>query len=274
MDDVQLQHYVEKIQKLQEKIPQSLRNPHRFLDRALENWTDKDKHSVFKFREITISETEYIISSMSQSTALGHDEIDSLAIKSASQHLINPLRRLINLSLMEGKFVQKWKFARVTPRLKSKGMNPTDPNSYRPVAVLTVTSKLVERAAQVQLLDYMEQSGQLNPSAHAYRKNYSTVTTLMEVLDELHQGVEEKKIISLMALDQSAAFDSVEHQLLLQKLKRYNIGDSAIKWIASYLAYRTQYVVIGTSHSKMDHVKVGVPQGSTHWSTPICNLHQ
>ena len=262
MADLQLNYYTEKISTLQSKIPVSNRNPHRFLDCALANWADKDERAVFNFREITIMETSQLISSLAGSTALGHDEIDSLAIKSAAQHLINPLRKIINMSLSEGKFIQKWIFARVTPRLKSHDMDTTSTSSYRPVAVLTVTSKLVERAVQLQLLDYMEKSGQMNPSGHAYRKHYSTTTTLMEILDEIHQGTEEKKMSSMMAIDMSIAFDSVEHQRLLQKLKRYNLGSQALKWVTSYLNYRTQYVVVGTSKSKMDHITTGVPQGS------------
>ena len=212
--------------------------------------------------EISLAETFQLISTLSESNALGHDRIDSAAVKTAANILANPLRKLINLSLTQGKFLQKWKFAKVTPRLKSKGMCTTDTSSYRPVAVLTTTSKLIERAAQIQLLNFMEISGQLNPSAHAYRRDHSTITTLMEIIDEIHMGAEQKKFASLMAIDQSAAFDSVDHALLLQKMERYNIGQGAISWVRNYLNFRTQYVTIGRGHSRMDQVRTGVPQGS------------
>ena len=256
MAEMQLQYYTEKIRKLQRSIPTSNRNPHRLLDRALGTWEEKDGHEIFEFREISLLETFQLISTMSESNALGHDNIDAAAVKTAAQYLANPLRKLINLSLTQGKFLQKWKFAKVTPRLKSRGMCPTDTSSYRPVAVVTTTSKLIERAAQVQLLNFMETSGQLNPSAHAYRKDHSTITTLMEIIDEIHKGADEKKCASLMAID------SVNHSLLFQKMERCNVGSGAIMWVRNYLNFRTQYVTIGRGQSSMDHVRTGVPQGS------------
>ena len=122
------------------------------------------------------------------------------------------------MSLIQNKFAHKWKFARITPRLKIKDMDPNSTSSYRPVVVLTATSKLIERAAQLQLLKFMEESGQLNPCNLAYRNHYSTTTTLMEILDEIHKGIEDKKITQMMAIDQSAAFDCVGRLLLLEKL--------------------------------------------------------
>ena len=71
-------------------------------------------------------------------------------------------------------------------------------SSFRPVAILPTVSKLIERAAQLQLLTFMEQSGQMNPSSHAYRKNFSTTTTLTEIMDYIHQGAEDKMITLLM----------------------------------------------------------------------------
>ena len=245
-----------------QKIPVSYRNPHRYLLKALENWEKTEEREIFEFREISLAETISIIQSMSDSTVLGHDDIDTITIKVAARYLASPLRRIINFSLKKGKFIQKWKFAKIMPILKSKDLDPTDTSAYRPVSVLTSTSKVVERAAQVQLLKYFEESMQLNASAHAYRRNFSTTTTLMEIIDEIHQGTEEKKISSIMAINQSAAFDSVDHVLLLQKLELYNVGELARKWIKEYLELRTQYVMIGTGRSLMKRVKSGVPQGS------------
>ena len=110
---------------------------------------------------------------------------------------------------MKGKFARKWKFARLLPRLKGSDLPRTDTSSYRPVAVLTTSSKLVERSAQQQLLAFLETTQQLNTSNHAYRRNLSTTMTLVEIMDKIHQGTEDKCITSLMALDQSAAFDCV-----------------------------------------------------------------
>ena len=199
----------------------------------------------FYFRSVMIDKTTKLISSLAKLTTLGHDLIDSIALKSVVPFLIHPLNHIINMSLLNSKFARKWKFARLTPHLKSKDMDRTDTSTYRPVAVLTTTSKLVERAAQQQLLGFLERTHQLNASSHAYRSNLSTTTTLTEILDEIHQGTESKKITSLMTLDQSAAFDCVSHRLLLDKARKYNIGLEAVEWLKDYLVGRTQYVVIG-----------------------------
>ena len=90
----------------------------------------------------------------------------------------------------------------------------------------------------------------------------STTTTLTDILDDIYQGADENRFMSLMSIDQSSAFDVVDRKILLDKLQRYNIGLSARRWIESYLSNRTQYVVIGNAKSRMSSVTRGVPQGS------------
>ena len=156
----------------------------------------------------------------------------------------------------------KWKMSQVNPRLKSQDQDRTCTGSYRPISLLPTTSKLVERAAQQQLLKFMEETQQLNISSHAYRKNMSTTTTLTDILDDIYQGADENRFMSLISIDQSSVFDVVDRKILLDKLQRYNIGLSARRWIESYLSNRTQYVVIGNAKSRMSSVTRGVPQGS------------
>ena len=141
-------------------------------------------------------------------------------------------------------------------------MNKYEASSYRPVAILSTISKLVERTAQQQLLNFLEDTKQLNDSNHAYRSAMSTTTTLVELMDELYQGVEDKKKSSLLIIDQSSAFNTVNHDLLLMKLKKYKVGKGALEWIQDYLTNRSQYVAIGGGESRMTPVKTGVPQGS------------
>ena len=115
--------------------------------------------------------------------------------------------------------------AKVTPRLKNSDLNKMEVSSYRPVAILSTVSKLVERTAQQQLLKFLEDTNQLNGSNHAYRNSLSTTTTLVEIIDEIFQGVEERKKASLLLIDQSSVFDTVDHNILLQKLRLYKHRD-------------------------------------------------
>ena len=199
---------------------------------------------------------------MANSEAFGLDEIDSVALKPVAEEISGPLLHLINTSLISKRFAQKWKVAKVTPRLKSSELNKLEVSSYRPVAILSTVSKLVERNAQQQLLSYLEETKQMNNSNHAYRSALSTTTTLAEILDEIFQGAEERKKTSILLVDQSSAFDTVEHRILLRKLKAYNVGEDALEWIENYLSNRSQFVAIGGGVSRMTQVTTGVPQGS------------
>ena len=127
---------------------------------------------------------------------------------------------------------------------------------------LPVISKLAERTVQVQLLDYLESTGQISQDHHAYRKHTSTTTALLKMCEIIAQGAEENSVIATMNIDQTAAFDSVEHDILVQKLKFYKIGDETIDWIRSYLQCRSSYVAIGSAKSHIYNNTHGVPQGS------------
>ena len=151
----------------------------------------------------------------------------SLSIKAAAGKLLISVQHIINTSLKSKTFAMKWKLSVVNPRLKSQSLDKISTSSYRPISLLPTTSKLVERAAQQQLLNKIEDMNQLNCSSHAYRKNMSTSTTLTDILDEINQGTEDNKFISMMSVDQSSAFDCVDKLILLEKLSRYNIGIQA-----------------------------------------------
>ena len=260
--NTQMNYYVDKIGKILGKMTDTGRDPHRFLDRALSTWESKDTFPLFELKKISLLQTEKLIQKMSNSTALGHDNLDTIGIKMGRVELMKQIRHIINVSLSQGKFTQKWKIAKLSPRLKGSDIDRDSPSSYRPIAILPVISKLVERSAQLQIIDYFENTDQLNPNCHAYRKHLSTTTTLAQILDEIYQNTEDKLITSMMTLDLTAAFDTVSHKLLLEKLQRYRIGPGAINWIRDYLMSRTQYVVIGRTQSTMKPVSCGVPQGS------------
>ena len=136
------------------------------------------------------------------------------------------------------------------------------PESYCLIAILPTISKLVERPAQKQILEYFEKYKLLNDNAHAYQTGYSTTTTLLEITDNIFQAIDENQMLYVMTVDQSAAFDCVSHQILLQKLNIYNLSRETLQWISSYLEFLTQFVTIGRTESRMCPVDRGVPQGS------------
>ena len=111
-------------------------------------------------------------------------------------------------------------------------------------------------------MKYLEKTGQFNANHHAYRERLGTATALIQIVDTLGEAIDNNEIGATMGIDKSAAFDCVDHALLLQKLKFYNLSQECIQWIESYLRGRTNYVVIGSKISDMYTIDYGVPQGS------------
>ena len=216
----------------------------------------------FSFKTITNIDTLKIIKELGNTTSSAHDRIDNLALKHGATILHGPVTHIINLSIKTSKFAMRWKIGKLLPLHKGKGQHPNDPKSYRPISLLPVIGKIIERVLQSQILEFMETSGQLNADIHSYRKHHSTVTAMLQLTDAIFSGCNLKKITTLVTLDQSAAFDVLSHRILKRKLKLYNFSENVLKWIDSYLTHRSQYVTIGTRNSRYNNVTTGVPQGS------------
>ena len=115
---------------------------------------------------------------------------------------------------------------------------------------------------QLQVLDFMDKSNQLNKNLHGYKSLHSTTTTMIQLTYFIGEAADAKLISNAMMVDQSAAFDCVDAQILDVKLGIYNFSDNARTWFKSYMSHRSQYVQIGAAESSIRTVKSGVPQGS------------
>ena len=237
-------------------------DPCDVLRESLNKWGNKDSRKLFEFNTISNLDTLKIIKDISNTTSSANDRIDAISIKHGASILHGPMTHVINCSIKTSKFATRWKIGKLLPLHKGKGLNPSDPKSFRPISMLPVIGKIVERALQPQILEFMESSNQMNSNHHSYRKQHSTVSAMLQLNNAIFCGCDARKITTLVTLDQSAAFDVLSHEILGQKLKLYNFGETALKWIVSYLKYRSQYVSIGTCHSKYNNVMSGVPQGS------------
>ena len=215
-----------------------------------------------KLKEVNELEVLKVMNSMSSSTAASHDKIDSKSVKMAAGGIYKQITRLVNMSIRSKKFPNKWKIGKVLPLLKSKEMDPKDPKSYRPITLLATVSKITEKIVQTQIQKHMEKSKMFNTNNHAYRALHSTTTAMMELADMIQENSDNQKISTIIALDQSAAFDCVVHSVLLDKMKIYNFEPDMIEWMRNYLGHRTNYVSIGNKKSAMTMVGQGVPQGS------------
>ena len=190
------------------------------------------------------------------------DPLPSSILLVCIEELLPVISRMVNVSLENGYFADDWKRAVVHPLLKKSGLQLINKN-FRPVSNLQFTSKLTEKAVAVQLQEHMLVNGLFPELQSAYRQHHSTETALLKVKNDLLMAMDKGQVTLLVLLDLSSAFDTVEHEILLERL-RSTIGlrGKVLSWFESYLKGRSQQVSINGTLSKPFDLKCGVPQGS------------
>ena len=201
-----------------------------------------------------------ILKSLKSSKSLSIDELDSYCVKTSAEIIAPSLHHIVTLSLMQRKFPSSWKMSKVIP-LHKKGSR-LEKQNYRPVAILSPLSKVLEKIAYEQIYRYFTNNKIFDPHLHGFRGNRSTQTALITMYDRWVQAASVGQISGAILLDLSAAFDLVDHRLLIAKLKIYGADDECVQWIESYLTDRAQAVWIDHVFSEYAACTVGVPQGS------------
>ena len=207
-----------------------------------------------------------IILGLKNSKASGMDDIDTYTIKLMADATLPAITHLVNLSIKQASFPALYKKAKVIPLFKKD--DPLLPKNYRPVAILCIVSKVIERAVFLQIVEYMSTNDLFHPNHHGFRAFHSTTTAMIQMYDNWVQAEDRGELAGVCMLDMSAAFDVVDHDLLIQKLKLYGFDDSSLKWMRDYLSGRSQAVYIDGFLSSFLAVDVGVPQGSI--LGPLC----
>ena len=203
-----------------------------------------------------------IISELNNKTCV-LDPMPSQFIRKHISFFVPVLHNIVNIALSTGIFPDDLKHAVVTPILKSNDMDTDAYNSYRPVSSLTFLSKLIEKAALKQLVNYLEDNKLIPSLQSAYLKNHSCETALGKVTNDIQKMLNENKAVVLVQLDLSAAFDTVDHEVLLQLLKnKYGINGIALKFLKTYLSGRSFTVKIKHVRGGKYLLIYGVPQGS------------
>lgn len=249
--------FVEKVEKIREKIPESNIDPLEYTREFIgTRW-------VPEFRLSTVTEYDVIhaIGQLKNSDACGTDEVSNNALKKMKEIIAPELTRLFNRSILQGEFPDLWKIAKVICLHKKNG-SKLEAKFYRPIALLPVFGKLLERLVNFQVMRHFESSGLFTDKQNGYRRRRSTTTSHLQLQEEILNDFEDDYDNVVVALDNSAAFDTVDHKILLQKLKLYGFHESAIKWFTSYLSNRYQYVEIKGKKSSVRKIKTGIFQGS------------
>ena len=170
--------------------------------------------------------------------------------------------------MLQGVVPDCGKLAVIIPIVKKLGLNPDCTSSYRPVSNLIFLSKLVERLVCGQLIAYLQKNHHLVLQQSAYRQHHSTETAMLKIASDVFDATDAGHVTILALLDLSAAFDTVDHDILLQRINHtYGIGGTMLHWMRSFLNGRVQVVHIAGQHSKESPLLCGLPQGSV--SGPI-----
>jgi len=191
------------------------------------------------------------------------DPFPTSTLKTVVSELAPFLTELVNRSLSTGCVPEVFREAYITPRLKKVDLDPSDVRSYRPISNLSVISKLLEKLVARQLLSHLNSTGLLPSLQSAYRANHSTETAVLKVLSDILLDIDSGDLSALVLLDLSAAFDTVDHEILLRRLDTsFLVSGTALHWFESYLSNRRQHVRVGSTSSPSTRMVCGVPQGS------------
>jgi hypothetical protein len=179
-----------------------------------------------------------------------------------TSHIIAPsLTILINFSLSFAYCPLDWKRAKVTPAYKNKG-DQNDKNNFRPLSVIAHVAKIMEKCVHKQLLKYLTNHNFISIDQYAYLKHHSTDLCLHRLIDNILENINEGEITGMCFLDIKKCFDTIDHTILLSKLRTYGITENENSWFQSYLTNRSQIVTLKGKVSSSCNIDIGVPQGT------------
>ena len=203
-----------------------------------------------------------VISSFSNKTC-SIDPIPTHVIKDNISSVLPMVSGIVRQSFSNGIFPTSLKTSLVRPKLKKPDLKPNLLANYRPIAYIPFLSKVLEKSAAIQVHNYLNDNDLFPALQSAYRKYHSTETALLRVTDDILKTLDSNGEVILVLLDLSAAFDTLDHQILLARLRKYfNLTETALKWFSSYLLGRSQRVSIEDATSPPRCLEYGVPQGS------------
>ena len=190
----------------------------------------------------------------------GYDGISAYFLQSAASVLATPLSLLYNYSFEFGLFPDCLKIAKVLPIFK--GGDNAEIGNYRPISILPLLSKLLEKLICSRTSNFLDKHSVIIPTQYGFRHSHCTSHAMLDILTSTYDNINNNEHTALLFLDLKKAFDTVDHRILLEKLKHYGIRGIAHDMYASFLTNRQQYVSLNNIQSNKMFVNCGVPQGS------------
>ena len=220
----------------------------------------RGKTCQLSLKHVSVTQIKKLLKNLKNTKSTAVDELDNFCIKVSSEIIAEPLHHIITLSIMQCKFPTSWKFSKIVPIHKKDSL--LECKNYRPVAILSPLGKILEKVIFEQLYNYFSSNKIFHPSLHGYRHNRSTQTAMLQMYDRWVRAAHRGQVSGVVLLDLSAAFDLVDHQLLVRKLQIYGLDSGFCDWVSSYLTGRHQAVWLNHCFSTFLPCEVGVPQGS------------
>ena len=241
-------------------IAQNIQSSIKFSHKSFQHYlTDPFEKSFF------ISPTDYlevtdIIKILNSNKSHGPNGIPTKILQLMVHELSPVIANLFNLSFLQGKFPSLLKVAKVIPLHKKSSKLLC--SNYRPISILSNLDKILEKIIHKRLYKFLETNNIIYSLQFGFRKNYSTTLALLNLTENIKQELDRGKFGCGIFIDFQKAFDTVDHNILLQKLSYYGVRGKSNEWFKSYLCDRKQFVSINGFQSDLSEIKCGVPQGS------------
>ena len=214
----------------------------------------------FDFYFIPLHIVEKLTKAVDIHKSSGISDLSTELLRDAFIVLNVELTHLLNESIIQESFPMKWAIGKIT--LIPKDGDPLDPGNWKPITILPLPSKIMERAIHFQLMNYFEENKYLHKNQNGFRKNCSTLTAIHNVLRHVYDAYDSGLNTSCIFVDYKKAFETLDHEILLKKLKLYGFSNHSLAWMQSYLENRKHTVNCNNTISKETTVSYGVPQGS------------
>lgn len=222
--------------------------------------THKRPENSIYMRDITMDEIEQIVRRVKNKNTKDIYGISTKILKKIIPNISHPLSIILSRCMSEGYFPDQLKRSRVIPIYKSGDLE--EMKNFRPISIQPTLAKILEHAIKDRMVSFFKKHNIWSKQQHGFLAGKSTTTALAEILQKIAKAMDEGKKCKLSSCDLSKAFDSIDHQLLLEKLKFYGIRGVTLDLVGSYLHNRYQQVQVGEEHSNWELVTCGVPQGS------------
>ena len=212
------------------------------------------------FEKVSETNVMQIINNLPNKTSCGFDGISTIVMKSIKHVILKSLTLIINQIINTGVFPNKLKIAKITPIFKKD--DRTLFTNYRPISLLPIFSKVIEKVICIQINDFFVENKLFFNHQYGFRSGHSTELAALELTDRIISALDNHNTPLNIFLDLSKAFDTLDHTILSDKLRYYGIRGTAYNLLRSYLANREQFVELNDTASKTLHIVTGVPQGS------------